>query len=116
MADYLMHSKIITLKKPGKIIEVDVAGSRFNVLITPLVEGAIPGSIKDYSLVTLLQQPWYSYPFNLPLADNVEDDYILEKLYRDDKSKLEEAKKLCYMLKKTYLKSLFEKPNSLKQK
>lgn len=100
MVDYLIHHKITALKRPGKIIEVDVAGSEFRILLTPLTEGAIPGTSVNHSLVTLLQKPWYSYPFMIPLPDYTGADYILEKLFDMDKLKLEEAKKLCYLLKK----------------
>lgn len=101
--EYLMRPKITTLKQPGKIIDVDVAGTSFKVLITPLEDGVLSGATNEYALVTLLQSPWYSYPFKLPLAHYVGYDYILDKLYRDDKSKMEEAKKLCYLLKKNNL-------------
>lgn len=103
MMEYLMRPKITNLKHPGKIIDVKIAGASFKVMLTPLVNGVIFGATDEYTLVTLLQAPWYSYPFKLPLAHYVGDDYILEKLYCDDKSKLEEAKKLCYLLKKTNL-------------
>lgn len=99
MVDYIMRPKITNLTRPSKIIEVDVAGSSFRILLTPFVEG-IMGSTHEHTLVTLLQEPWYSYPFILPLAHYVGDDYIWEKLYHFDKSKVEEAKKLCYLLKK----------------
>jgi len=103
MLDYLIHYNIKQLKSPGKIVEVDVAGSSFKILLTPLVDEAITGSTDEYTLVTLLQKPWYSYPFRIPLPDYTGHDYILEKLYNMDKSKTEEAKKLCYLLKKTRL-------------
>lgn len=103
MIDYLVRHKITKLKSPGKIIEVNVAGSSFRILLTPLIEGAVPGTTNEYSLVTLLQPPWYSYPFRVPLPDYTGEDYILEKLFNRDKSKIEEAKKLCYLLKKIKL-------------
>jgi len=103
MVDYLMRSNVTNLHKPGKIIEVDVAGSSFKILITPLIEGTIAGATEEYSLVTLLQKPWYSYPFRIPLPEYMDDDYILEKLFCQDRSKVEEAKKLCYLLKKIKL-------------
>lgn len=103
MIGYLMRFDITKLEKPSKIIDVDVAGSSFKILLTPLVEGTIAGATEEYSLVTLLQDPWHSYPFRIPLPGYTGEDYILEKLFCNDKSKAAEARKLCYMLKKIKL-------------
>lgn len=99
MLDYIMRPKITNLKRAGKIVEVDIGGSEFRILLTPFVEG-IMGSTEEHTLVTLLQEPWYSYPFVLPLAYYVKVEYIWEKMYRLDKSKKEEAERLFYLLKK----------------
>ena len=103
MIDYLVHSSITNLKNPSKVVDIKVAGSGFKILLTPLIDDVLQGAGEGYTLVTLLQQPWYSYPFMLPLKDYVDPRYILEKLFRDDKTKIEEAEKLCYVLKKIKL-------------
>lgn len=100
MIDYLMRTDITHLKKPGKIIDVDVAGSAFKILLTPLLDGVVSGTGDDYVLVTLLQAPWYTYPFRIPLPDITGENYILEKLFRNDPQKLEDARKLTYLLKR----------------
>ena len=72
MIDYLVHSSITNLKNPSKVVDIKVAGSGFKILITPLIDDVLQGAGEGYTLVTLLQQPWYSYPFMLPLKDYVD--------------------------------------------
>ncbi len=91
------------LAKPGKVIEAEISGTKIRILLTPLqgISEIMSIMMEDYyTLVTLLDYPFTSYPFDLPLAEYVGSDYILEKLYSSDQKYAENAEKLCYLLKK----------------
>jgi hypothetical protein len=86
----------------GKVIKAKVSGTSFRILLTPLegIADYMGVSVYDtYTLVTLLEHPWTSYPFALPLPDYFTYGYLLEKLYASDPLFTEEARKLCYLLK-----------------
>ncbi len=99
--EYLVK-KETKMTPPGKVIKAKISGTDLRILLTPLngITDFLRVSVNDdYTLVTLLDYPWTSYPFKLPLADYVGDDYLLEKLYHFDHKYLEEAQKLCHLLK-----------------
>jgi len=86
----------------GKVIKAKVSGTSFRILLTPLegITDYMGVSVYDnYTLVTLLEHPWTSYPFALPLPDYFTYGYLLEKLYSSDTQYTEQAQKLCYLLK-----------------
>jgi len=84
--EYIVR-KQTQLAKPGKVIEAEVSGTKIRVLLTPLagISEIMSISVTDfYTLVTLLDYPFSSYPFDLPLANYVASGYILEKLFSSD--------------------------------
>jgi|LSQX01.2.fsa_nt_gb hypothetical protein len=99
--NYLVQ-KETKMTLPGKVIKAKISGTDLRILLTPLdgIADFLRVSVYDnYTLVTLLDYPWTSYPFKLPLADYVGDGYLLEKLYYSDRKYLEQAQKLCHLLK-----------------
>ena len=99
--EYLVQKKI-RAPRPGRVIEAKVSGTTFRILLTPLegIVDFIGVAVNDnYTLVTLLEHPWTSYPFILPLPDHFGDGYLLEKLYASDPRFTGDAQKLCYLLK-----------------
>lgn len=99
--EYLVKTKT-KIAPAGKVIKAKISGTDFQILLTPLdgFTDFLRVSVNDnYTLVTLLDYPWTSYPFMLPLADHVGDGYLLEKLYHSDRKYLEQAQKLCHLLK-----------------
>ena len=99
--EYLVQKKT-RAPRPGRVIEAKVSGTTFRILLTPLegIVDFIGVSVDDnYTLVTLLEHPWTSYPFVLPLPGYFGDGYLLEKLYASDRRFAEDAQKLCYLLK-----------------
>lgn len=99
--NYLVQ-KETKMTLPGKVIKAKISGTDLQILLTPLdgFTDFLRVSVNDnYTLVTLLDYPWTSYPFMLPLADYVGDGYLLEKLYHSDRKYLDQAQKLCHLLK-----------------
>ena len=99
--NYLVQ-KETKMTLPGKAIKAKISGTDLQILLTPLdgFTDFLRVSVHDnYTLVTLLDYPWTSYPFMLPLADHVGDGYLLEKLYHSDRKYLDQAQKLCHLLK-----------------
>ncbi|MDD2586838.1 MAG: hypothetical protein PHQ88_07880 [Bacteroides sp.] len=97
-----MIKKEIKSSLHGKAIKAKVSGTIFQILLTPIegITDYIGVSVNDnYTLVTLLEHPWTSYPFVLPLPEYFTYDYLLEKLYASDPRYTEQAQKLCYLLK-----------------